>query len=130
MLLSACAAHDARLIGRWRSNRALTVDTLAHATELRPAKRALLEGVFGRLTLTYTPRAIDCSMPAKAAEQPYRERIAYRVIASDAASITLVLKGASLDRNTTQVIHFDGPDRFWVALGKRGGREYFDRLGR
>ena len=80
--------------------------------------------MFGRLTLAYTRRYIYSELPPKENEPPYRQRIPYRVLASDASSVTISTA------DTTMKIHFIGPNRYWIPLGTKGVREYFDRIDR
>jgi hypothetical protein len=128
VLGSGCASTDSRLIGRWRSNRPLSVSTFAVRNRLTPAKRALFDSIFGKFTLTYTSRYIDTEMPSKDAAQPYRQRIPYRVVASDAESVTIVAKDSPGFGESTKRIHFVGQKRYWISVGSSAGREYFDRL--
>jgi len=127
-LFSGCRATDARLIGKWRSNGPLSVPTFPHRQQLTAEKRAFLDGMFGRLTVTYSERYCESELPPKHDEEPSRQRIVYRVIASDADSVTIELKDAPTGHDITNLIHFVGPNRYWISVGDRGGREYFDRL--
>lgn len=125
---SGCASSDPRLVGRWRSNRPLSTATFSVRNRLTPTKRALFDSIFGKYVLTYTPRYIDTEMPAKNTRRPYRQRIPYRVVASDAESVTIVGKERPGSGESTKRIHFVGPNRYWISVGTSGGREYFDRL--
>lgn len=127
-LASGCASSDSRLIGRWRSNRALTITTFPHRKQLPPAKRAFFDGIFGRLTLTYTRRYIYSELPPKQTEAPFRQRLPYRVLASDTDSVTIATEDTPSAADSTKQIHFIGPNRYWIPLGTKGGKEYFDRL--
>lgn len=127
-LASGCASSDSRLLGHWRSNRALTITTLPHRKQLSPVKRAFFDGIFGRLNLTYTRRYIYSELPPKRTEPPFRQRIPYRVVAFDGDSVTIATKGASSAAESTTEIHFIGSHRYWIPLGTKGGKEYFDRL--
>jgi hypothetical protein len=127
-LVSGCSSSDSRLIGDWRSNRALTVASFPPQRKLTPDRRASFDGLFGRLTLNYTRRYLYTHLPTKSTEPPFRQRIPYRVLASDAGSVTIALKDSLGGQHTTQQIHFVGPNRYWIPLGTKGAREYFDRL--
>ena len=127
-LVSGCASSDSRLIGRWHSNRSLSLVTFPHRKQLPSAKRAFFDGIFGRLTLSYTRRYIFSELPPKGTEEPFRQRIPYRVLTSDSDSVTINSKDISSGSETTTPIHFVGPNRYWIPLGTKGGREYFDRL--
>jgi hypothetical protein len=127
-LVTGCASSDSRLLGRWQSNRSLTIATFPHRKQLPAAKRAFFDGMFGRLTLNYTRRYIYSELPPKETEPPFRQRIPYRVLASDADSVTIATNDTSSPDDSTKQIHFIGPNRYWIPLGTKGGREYFDRL--
>ena len=121
-LISGCSTPDSRLIGRWRSNRPLSVATFPSG------KHAFFDDLFGRLTATYTRRYIHSELPPKGSEQPYRQRVPYRVLASDTDSTTIAWRDTSTGHDTTIQLHFVSPNRYWISLGSRGRREYFDRI--
>lgn len=127
-LLSACESHDSRLIGRWRSNRELSIRTFPHREKLAADKRAIFDNLFGKLTLTYTQRYVETEMPSTGSEAPFRQRSAYRIISSDADSVTVAFEDAPIEGDTTKVIHFEGPNRYWIPVGISNGKEYFDRV--
>ena len=129
-LVSGCASSDSRLVGNWRSNRALSIATFPHRDQLTSDKRAFFDSMFGRLTLTYTRRYIQTELPPKGSGQPFRQSIPYRVLASDANSVTIVLKDTLTGHDATKQIHFVGADRYWIHLGTKDSREYFDRLSK
>ncbi len=128
VLFWGCHASDSRLIGRWKSNRDLSITTFPHRERLSPEKRAIFDGVFGRLTVTYTRHHVEIDMAAMAQEQPIRERARYRVIGSTANSVTVRFRDVPFEGDSTKTIHFVGPDRYWILVGESGGREYFDRV--
>ena len=127
-LVSGCMSADSRLIGHWRSNRPLSIATFPHRRQLTPDKRAFFDDLFGKLTLAYTRRYIHTQLPPRSTEPPFRRRIPYRVLASDSESVTIALEDRSADPDSTKKIHFVGPNRYWIPLGSKGGREYFDRF--
>ena len=68
------------------------------------------------------------NLQALSAEPPFRQRIPYRVLASDADSVTVAFTDTLSCEETTKRLHFVGPNRYWIPLGSGGGREYFDRV--
>ena len=126
-LVTGCASADSRLIGRWHSNRPLTVASFPHRQHLSPARRTSFDSLFGRLSLTYSRRYIHSELPVRDSDQLSRQRIPYRVLATTDDSVTIET-GDNSQRGTPTVIHFISPNRYWMPLPGMRGREYFDRV--
>ena len=125
---SGCASTDSRLIGTWKSNRKLTLPTFPNREQLTSDKRAFFDSIFGKLRVTYATRQMTMELPGESGAPPFRQSCAYRLSSFDADSVTIVHPDAVTGKQTSTVVHFDGPSRYWVAVGEKGGREYFDRV--
>lgn len=125
VLLSGCAPRDQRLLGRWKSNKELTIASIKYHKPMTPAKRAKFESLFGKLVVTYDRTYMTAEMPATRGYSVWRNSIPYRVIGSDKDSIAILSKDPE---RRIEHIHFEGPDRYWLYLFGTGWKEYFDRI--
>jgi len=115
-----CEMRDSRLIGTWKSDRHRTLREIRPCDDLSPRAQSLYDRVFGKLILKYTQTTFTASGIGDA------ERTKYRVIASDSESVVIQFADALTESSILRQIHFDGPDRYWIALGRF--REWFRRL--
>lgn len=112
---------DRRLLGSWRSDRWRTVAEWRFAKRLTPQRRRWFLGIFGKLHVTYTPTRIRSGFD----ETRFTQR--YEVLASDADSVAIRYEDTQVKgRWRIQHIHFEGRDRYWIALGHN--REWFQRV--
>lgn len=132
--LGGCAGvgdpkKDRRMEGRWKSNRALTVATFQYGKLTSEAERRKIESLFGQMILTYDGKELLAEVPATNGGKAWQTRMAYRVITSEWDSLSYVTKDLLLDAPKVTQVHFVGRDRYWIELGQKGWREYFDRIG-
>ena len=112
---------DRRLLGTWQSDREATVAEWRFRKRLTPEKRRRFLDTFGHLTITYTPTRI-CTIFHDQGDVG-----SYELLATDPESVAI--RHGMLDLDGThriQHIHFEGPDRYWIALGPN--REWFKRV--
>lgn len=112
---------DARLLGVWKSDRQATVAERRFPKPLAEEKRKWFLGIFGRLQIAYTRSRIRGQFRGHQFVQRYE------LLARDHDSVAI----RYLDSNLTgrwliQHIHFEGKDRYWIALG--ANREWFKRI--
>lgn len=112
---------DKRLLGSWRSDRRRTVAEWRFRKRLAPKRRRWFLGTFGKLQVTFTPTRIRSVFNETCLVQRYE------VLASDADSVAIRYEDIQVTgRWCIQHIHFEGRDRYWIALG--GNREWFKRV--
>jgi hypothetical protein len=132
LLLAGCTHRDARLEGRWKSNRALTAATIdtwkPRSGPLTPQKRAALAGLFGKLVVTYHRGTVTCEMQSSNGRPPYRNTSSYRIVASDDDSLAYVSTSPLTEKPEINHVYFDGPNRYWIYLHRTSMKEYFDRV--
>jgi hypothetical protein len=140
LALFACTVSHAApvattpLVGKWHSDRKLTMDYFRKTVKTNSDTMQFLEGTTGRMTLEFTrDRAkadlpafsfnVDTSpvhMPASHVESPYKVVSA----SAKAVSISITEKG----KTSTKTYNFDGKDTIWVATAGAPPREYFTRV--
>ena len=119
------AAHatktDKRLPGTWQSDQRRTVSEWRFAKRLSPERRRKFLAIFGKLRVTYTPTRI------RGVFGDYRFTQRYETLATDCDSVAIRYEDTQVTgRWCIQHIHFDGHDRYWIALGRN--REWFRRV--
>lgn len=128
LVLSGCAPRDRRLMGRWKSNKELTIASIKYRKPMTPVKRAVFESVFGKLMLTYDRTHVTAEMPAMGRHPVWQNRIPYRVVGSDKNSVAIMSADPLTGESTIEHIYFEGPNRYWFYLFGTGWKEYFDRI--
>lgn len=124
-LLRATRQSDERLIGTWQSD---ADRTLAAARQLRPVdekQEALLRKLFGKLRVTYTGTAYTTELDG------VTESCRYEVLGRDKLSVVIrevEPKPSPLEVTAFTLIHFDGPDSYWLYTKIGGIPEYFKRI--
>lgn len=91
-------------------------------------QKELLSSLFGKLRVTYTPTAYTTELEGQTESYPYT------VLGVDAHSV--VIRDDSvrdpdleiLGMSTFSMIHFDGPDSYWVITEIGGITEFFRRV--
>jgi hypothetical protein len=115
---------DRRLIGRWRSDRELTMAEWPFPPEATAEQRETVSRIFGKLELTYGRWRCRSTFDGEASVGRYR------VLAKDASSVMVVSRrnGPVLGRERTLFhIHF-AEDHYWITLGNSNRREFFRRI--
>jgi len=112
---------DKRLLGTWRSDGRRTVAEWRFAKRLSPERRRKFLAVFGKLEVTYTRTRI------RAVFGDHRSAERYELLAADSESVAIRYLNSQLTGEWhLQHIHFEGRDRYWIALGPN--REWFRRV--
>ena len=129
-VFTGCATSpQKRLIGTWKSNKELTVQTLHYKKEPPERLRKKIEGLFGKLEVTYTGNKLHAYAPDlgfKAAEWNFNTK--YKVLGSDSTSLVVLATDPLTEELKITHIHFEGDDRYWVYIMSTGWKEYFDRI--
>lgn len=112
---------DLRLLGTWHSDREATVAEWRFRKRLPPEKRRRFLDIFGHLRITYTPTRVRVIFHDTEAVG------SYELLATDPESVAIRHGVLGLDETPRiQHLHFEGPDRYWIALGPN--REWFKRV--
>jgi hypothetical protein len=112
---------DKRLLGSWKSDRRRTVSEWRFKKRLSPQRKRKFLAIFGRLALTYTRTRI------RGVLRRYRFIQSYKLLAADSDTVAIIYHDSQLTSEwRIQHIHFQGTDRFWIALGPN--REWFKRV--
>src|SRR5262249_29425075 len=116
---------DERLIGTWQSD----VDrTIAAARQQRPVdeqQEAAFRRLFGKLRITYATTTYTTELDGVTRSGRYE------VLGRDKLSVVVrevEPNSSPLEVTEFAVLHFDGPDLFWVYTKVGGTREYFRRV--
>jgi hypothetical protein len=134
---TACCAAPIKstpLIGKWRSDRTLTMNYFRKAVKSNAVTTQFLQDTTGHLTLEFTRDRVKASTPAfdfhvlKRAVHEAASQVEspYSVVAATAKSvaISIVEKGKA----TTKTYNFDGNDTIWIATDGAPPREYYSRI--
>ncbi len=123
---AAAGALSERLVGKWRSNRELSVATFANVPAMSAKRRAFIEGMFGKLEITYEVLRYSSRLPDGSSDAVWEN---YRVLKEEGDVVWIELSGTPKEETRTVRVTFEGPDRYWIVLGEKyGTREYFDRV--
>jgi hypothetical protein len=115
------AKTERRLLGTWCSDRKATVSEWRFEKRLTPQRRQKILGMFGLLRVTYTRTRI------RGVFRDYRFTQRYELLAADSDSVAVRYEDSQLTGEwRIQHIHFEGRDRYWIALGRN--REWFKRV--
>ena len=120
---------DERLLGTWQSDAGSTIAAIRDQRPIDDAQVAALQKLFGKLRITYTPADFTTDLDGTT------EGFRYEVLGRDDRSVAIRVipdKPSPLDglADTSEfvVIHFDGPDGYWLYVPNVGIREYFRRV--
>lgn len=119
---------DELILGRWKSNQELTLQTLQYPAEAQPEMIMKVQALFGRMVITYTRSKASALTPATEESPEWHEEVVYEVIERSDNSITLRFFDKITQDYKAEILHFEGPDRYWINLQQLNGREYFDRV--
>ncbi len=130
----ASPAKPTPLIGKWRSDRTLTMNYFRKTVKSNAVTTRFLEDTTGRLTLQFTQDRVKADTPAfdfhvlKRAVHEAASHVesSYSVVAADAktVSISIIDKGKA----TTKTYNFEGNDTIWIATDGAPPREYYTRI--
>lgn len=142
LLFAVPATADPVIVGKWQSDRELTMLFAKEHARLQDKTYLFLEQMMGRMTLSFTAKTIRIEMPDWQSETAaggksqlvgFRETHAYKVIGSSHDQVAVVSAEPVTGRKRITVYNFEDEDTMWVYLG--GGpfpqmnmREYFVRV--
>ncbi len=124
-----CQSSGFSLVGAWRSNKELSIQTIHYEVPIADELKKQLEDVFGQLQLTYTDSEITAFAPHlgdNGSEWHFKTK--YKIVAEDEESLAIVSMNPLTNKEEISHIHFDGPDRYWIYIEDKGWKEFFDRL--
>jgi hypothetical protein len=116
---------DERLIGTWQSDADRTVAALRQQRPVDEQQEAALRRLFGKLRITYTTTTYTTELDGGTRSSRYE------VLGRDKLSVVVrevEPNSSPLEVTEFAVLHFDGPDLFWVYTKVGGIREYFRRV--
>lgn len=116
---------DKRLIGTWQSDADRTIAELRQRRPVDEKQEAALRKLFGKLRITYTETTYTTELNG------VTESNRYEVLGRDKHSVVIREinpKPPILEVTEFGVIHFDGPDCFWVYTEVGGLCEFFKRV--
>jgi hypothetical protein len=130
----AAPVKSTALIGKWHSDRALTMDYFVKSVKSNAVTTQFLKDTTGHLTLEFTHDRVKADTPAfdfhvlkKAVhEAASHAESPYSVVAAHdkTVSIAVIEKGKS----TTKTYNFEGNDVIWIATDGAPPREYYRRV--
>jgi hypothetical protein len=124
-LLRATHQTDERLSGTWQSDADRTLAALREGRPVEEKQEAALRKLFGKLRVTYTGRTCTTELDG------VTESSRYEVLGRDKLSVVIreiETKLSPLEVTEFAVIHFDGPDSYWLYTKIGSIREYFKRV--
>jgi len=134
---SACCASPVAstpLIGKWRSDRALTVNYFVAHFKTTPAATLYLKETTGYLTLAFTKDHLKADAPGfdvhvqgkLAHAGPSHAESAYTVVSADAKSVSISIIQSG--KPATKTYNFDGKNTLWIDTHGVPSREYYTRV--
>jgi hypothetical protein len=111
--------RDPRLLGIWRSDKALTLAEWEFSKKASTKGRRTIRGLFGKFRMRYTPTRIYAEFEGHCTITPYK------VLATDADSVA-ILRFIDDGKTEIQHVHFTDPNIHWVSVGRN--REFFRRM--
>ena len=138
--LSALA--DPVLLGRWQSDREMTMHFAKQHAKLEEKTLLFLDQMMGRLTLVFLPTRISSEMPNWQSETAegiksqlvgFRELSRYKIVGSTAEQIATISIEPLTGQRRITVYNFENKDTMWVYVGgsafsNMNIREYFVRI--
>jgi hypothetical protein len=142
VLASASAHADPTLVGRWRSDQALTMAFAKERAKLEDKTVVFLDHIMGKMTLTFTPAKVAVEMPdvetqnaegVKSQLKGFRESHSYKVIGKTSNQVAVLSTEPVTGRRHITVYTFEDRDTMWVYVGGTtfphlNIREYFVRV--
>lgn len=129
LLLRLRFQRDDRLFGTWQSDADRTIAAIREVRPVDEARETALRKLYGQLRITYTGNTYTSDLHGST------ETTRYQVLDKDDRSVVIGEidpKPSELDEilqsSRFTVIHFDGPDTYWIHVQHTDTREYFRRL--
>lgn len=120
---------DDRLYGTWQSDADRTIAGLREVQSIDEQREAKLRTLFGRLRVTWTAATYTSELDG------VTDTRRYQLLAKDASSVVIrdvdpvpsPLEALELNLSKFTVLHFDGPDTYWLDSELGRHREFFRR---
>ncbi|WLD12547.1 hypothetical protein [Planctellipticum variicoloris] len=121
---------DDRLYGTWQSDADRTIAALREEQSIDELREAKLRTLFGKLRVTYAAKS--CTTEFDGTTDTRR----YEVVAKDPSSVVIrdvdpapsPLEALGLNLSKFAVLHFEGPDTYWLDSESGQYREFFRRV--
>jgi hypothetical protein len=138
-----CIAANPNLIGKWRSDRELTMSFIKKNVKLEPKREKFLQDIMGRLTITFNKTNVISVLPdvevtiegKKHNMVGFTENSTYKVVAANRNVIVVSEKENVSGRQILTTYNFESDDVIWVYTGGADRatsdshyREYFRRV--
>ena len=143
-LASTCSSAyaDPVLLGKWRSDRQLTMQFARDRAKLEDKTLLFLEQLMGKMTVTFSPNRIVSEMPdwqsknangEKSGLAGFKEVHRYKLLATTPTQVAVSSVEPVTGRRTITVYNFENKNTMWVYLGasafsEMNIREYFVRI--
>ncbi len=132
--LSHAAPAITPLVGKWHSDRALTMNYFRKTVKTNSDTMQFLEGTTGRMSLEFTRDHAKADLPAFSfnvdttpIHMPASHvESAYKVVSASAKAVSISI--SEKGKTSTKTYNFDGRDTMWVATAGAPPREYFTRM--
>ena len=120
-ILAGCTPpHDSRLTGSWVSDLQATV---SHNRSIAPQMDwQKYSQLFGRMRVTYDDEGVATELNGVV------ERSPLHVVRRDADTVTLKIHDRLDKEDRLLVVHFVGPEMYWIHIRDTEHREYFRRV--
>jgi hypothetical protein len=143
LLCSSCGQQKSLLIGKWKSDHALTMDFIQKHEKMEPKTEQFLSSIMGHLTLTFTEKSVTTDLPdlnamVKGKEMPFKGShytTTYKILYQSEKAVVLSGIGEFTGKAEVTTYNFDTPDIMWVYTGgaesatpDSHSREYFRRV--
>ncbi len=141
--LASPASGAPALVGKWQSDRELTMRFIKDNVRLEDKTYKFLSDMMGRLELTFTPEQVHFYLPdweAKIEGKAHRmvgfnEKTPYTVLYASERVIVATGIEPVTGKKVVTTYNFDGPDVMWLYTGGADNalpdshyREYFRRV--
>ncbi len=129
LLLRLRFQREDRLLGTWQSDADRTLAAIREVSPVDEAREGALRKLYGKLRITYTGGTYTSDFDGST------ETTRYEVLGKDDRSVVIGEidpKPSELDEilqmSRFTVIHFEGPDAYWIHVQHTDTREYFRRV--
>ncbi len=141
-LIATASQADPVLLGKWKSDKELTMAFATARAKLEDKTILFLEQMMGRMTITFTQSRITSVMPDWESETAegvrsnlagFNESHTYKIIATTPTEVAISSVEPVTRRKDITVFHFEDKNTMWVYLGgatfpQMNIREYFVRV--
>jgi len=145
--LTGCATGEPRLQGTWRSHKVpmpveMVKETRVETVRVRKGSRKTKKVAktinvpktkaappYIDLVVKYEGASLTMVMPSEGGGAPLRRKMPYKVVSSNANSVSIALPQPGTPKPDVIEIVFEGPNRYWVnPANGEGWKEYYDKV--